>query len=508
MNPQHKVILIILDGWGIGKVKEADAIAKAKTPVFDHLWEEYPHATLTTFGGQVGLPEGQMGNSEVGHMNLGAGRVIYQDLVRINKAIVDKEFGNNPAILKLIYKNKSDGKPIHLLGLVSDGGVHSHIDHLIALVDFFYEMKCAPLYIHAFTDGRDTDPESGFGFIEKLSDSIKGKAEIASITGRYYAMDRDNRWNRIQLAYEGMVQGKGKHSDDLLKTIKERYASKEYDEFLKPIIHTKAGEPIAKINSGDSVLFFNFRTDRPRQLTAALTQEDFPIFGTKKLDLAFVTMTEYDKTFRGIDVIFHGDSLNNTLGEIVSKAGFQQVRIAESEKYPHITYFFNGGREIPFEGETREMLASPKVATYDLKPEMSAKEVCEKVCYHLEQNKAAFICVNFANADMVGHTGFFDVAVKAAEAVDQCLGKIVIQALSNEYQMVILADHGNADFMINEDGTPNTAHSMNPVPLIVLSELVDGLVDGKLADVAPLILDMLEIDVPAEIEPHHQIYTN
>lgn len=499
-----RVALLILDGWGHGPKPEVSAIAQANTPCMDSLYQRYPNAELVTFGEAVGLPEGQMGNSEVGHLNIGAGRVVYQELARINKAVRERELHTNPILLKALEYAKSNNKAVHFMGLVSDGGVHSHINHLLALCDIAQEQGIEHTYIHAFTDGRDCDPKSGYGFIKTTLEHIGSQnVKLASVIGRYYAMDRDKRWERVKLAYDLLVKGEGEQTKDVLATIQQRYAENETDEFLKPIVCTNAdGAPIATIQEGDLVLCFNFRTDRPREITTVLTQQDFPDFGMKKLQLYYVTMTNYDDTYQNVHILFDKDNLNNTLGEVLSDARKTQVRIAETEKYPHVTFFFSGGREAPFEGERRLMIPSPKVATYDLQPEMSAVGITDAIINDIKENEPDFICLNYANTDMVGHTGVFAAAVKAAETVDHCLSRLVPVALEHDYDLIIIADHGNSDYMINEDGTPNTAHTKNPVPIIYVSKSAAGaqVKDGKLADIAPTILTLLGMDLPKEMD--------
>ena len=490
-----------MDGWGLGKIKSSDAIQNAKTPFVSSLYSGFPNTTLVTCGEAVGLPEGQMGNSEVGHLNLGAGRIVYQELQRINVAIRDGEFRQNKVLLESIRYARENKKPLHLLGLVSDGGVHSHINHLMAITSLCRAEGLDRVYIHAFTDGRDTDPKSGLGFLKSLQQHLKSTVgSIASITGRYYAMDRDKRWERVKLAYDAMVKGLGKGTEDVLKVVEDSYREGVTDEFLKPIIHTVHGKPEAVISDGDVAICFNFRTDRCREITQVLTQEDHPDFDMHKLALHYTTMTEYDKTFRNVHIMFGNDNLVNTLGEVLAQHGLKQIRIAETEKYPHVTFFFNGGREVPFEGESRIMIPSPKVATYDLKPEMSAYEVTEAIVPEIQKKSASFICLNFANADMVGHTGVWNAVIKAVETVDSCVQKVVNAAIENGYAVFLTADHGNADFMINEDGSPNTAHSMNPVPLFVIdSEWKGRLKSGKLADIAPSILTLMQLPIPKEM---------
>jgi len=496
-----KVALIILDGWGIGDGSKADVIANSKTPFVDSLYKKYPHSTLRTSGENVGLPDGQMGNSEVGHINIGAGRVVYQDLVRIDKAIREGEFQKNKVLLDAFeYANKNN-KAVHLMGLVSDGGVHSHIRHLEALCDMATANKCKNVFIHAFMDGRDTDPHSGKGFLEQLTKHVSGgTAKIASVIGRYYAMDRDKRWERVKMAYDLMVNCTGKKSTDAIKAITESYADNVTDEFIKPIVITdSAGTPLTHIKEGDVVICFNFRTDRCREITHVLTQQDMPEQGMKTIPLYYVTMTIYDEKFHGVKVVYSKDDLKMTLGEVLSLKGKKQIRIAETEKYPHVTFFFSGGREDAFPGETRIMIPSPKVATYDLKPEMSAIEVTDAIVKELSKGEVDFVCLNFANADMVGHTGVYPAIVKAVETVDNCLQKVVEAGIKNGYSFIIIADHGNADFAINADGTPNTAHTTNPVPCIVIDTDCKKVNEGRLADLAPTILKIMGIEKPKEM---------
>jgi 2,3-bisphosphoglycerate-independent phosphoglycerate mutase len=497
-----KAMLIIMDGWGLGKVPSADAIQQANVPFVSSLYKKYPNATLVTCGEDVGLPSGQMGNSEVGHLNLGAGRVVYQELQRIQVAIRSGEFAQNEALLSSIRYAKSQGKPLHIIGLVSDGGVHSHIDHVKAIAGICKDQGWENLFVHAFTDGRDTDPKSGLGFLKDLDTHLsKTTGRIASVTGRYYAMDRDKRWERVKLAYDGLVKGIGLRTTDPLAAVAASYEENITDEFIKPIIRAGAdGHPITTIRQGDAVLCFNFRTDRCREITEVLTQTDMQEYGMNRLSLDYTTMTEYDKTFRNVKVIFRNDNLSMTLGEVLEKGGRKQIRIAETEKYPHVTFFFNGGREKPFEGEKRIMIPSPKVATYDIKPEMSAIELTEAIIPEIQQKTADFICLNYANADMVGHTGDFQAAIKAVETVDACVEKVVTAALENDYAIFLTADHGNADFMINEDGSPNTAHTLNPVPLFVIDRNWSGkVISGKLGDIAPSILKMMGLNIPPEM---------
>jgi len=497
-----KIILVIMDGWGLGKIKSSDAIQHANTPFVHSLYKKYPNSTLITCGESVGLPDGQMGNSEVGHLNIGAGRVVYQELQRINVAIREGSFMKNEVLLNSIRFAKEHKKPLHLMGLVSDGGVHSHINHLKAITDTCKKEGLAEVFIHAFTDGRDTDPKSGLGFIEDLEKHLKSSVgRIASISGRYYAMDRDKRWERVKLAYDVMVNGIGEKNTDACSVLKESYTKNITDEFIKPtFIIEKNQEPVALIKNDDVVICFNFRTDRCREITEVLTQRDIPESGMKKSSLHYTTMTEYDHHFKNVNVIFENDDLKNTLGEIISANGLKQIRIAETEKYPHVTFFFSGGREQPFEGEKRIMIPSPKVATYDLKPEMSAFEVTDAILPEIKNKSADFICLNFANADMVGHTGVWEAAIKAVETVDTCVEKVVTSALENGYTVFLTADHGNADYMINSDGSPNTAHTLNLVPLFIIDADWKGSIQpGKLGDIAPTILTMMQIKIPKEM---------
>lgn len=497
--PDKKLALIILDGWGLGPDYNADAIATANTPFFDKIMSEFPHNTLITFGEEVGLPDGQMGNSEVGHLNLGAGRVVYQELARINKAMREKELYTNPVLLKLIDRVKSARNTLHLIGLVSDGGVHSHINHLMGLCDLFHEFDLPRVSIHAFLDGRDCDPKSGAGFVKKLLQHIEGtNATLTSMIGRYYAMDRDKRWERIKKAYDLLTQGIGEYTSDPVTSLHQSYAKNITDEFIEPYLLNRDKDLLIK--NGDAVLFFNFRTDRPRQITEALTQKEFPDQQMSPLNLDYVTMTDYDSTYKNVQVLFKTDNLNNTLGEVMESNGKTQLRMAETEKYPHVTFFFNGGREVPFKGEDRIMVASPKVATYDLQPEMSAPELSEALLKNWDHKQQDFICLNFANTDMVGHTGVFSAGIKAAETVDACLQNIVNKGKSLGYEFIVLADHGNADCMINPDGSPNTAHTKNPVPVIYIGDRDVQLKHGKLGDVAPTILTLMGLEIPKEME--------
>ncbi|MGG5485692.1 2,3-bisphosphoglycerate-independent phosphoglycerate mutase [Gaetbulibacter sp. PBL-D1] len=499
-----KVILMILDGWGTSPDPKVSAIDNAKTPYIDSLYHNYSHASLRTDGLHVGLPEGQMGNSEVGHMNLGAGRIVYQDLVKINLAVKDKTLGKEAALVNAFNYAKSNNKPIHFLGLVSDGGVHSHINHLFGLIDAAQEFGVQQSYVHAFTDGRDVDPKSGYGFITSLLSHIKNtNTQLATVTGRYYAMDRDKRWERVKLAYDAIVNGIGETSTNILKSIDNSYDNNVTDEFIKPIINLDTNnEPVAKIKEGDVVVFFNFRTDRGRQLTEALSQKDFHEQNMHKLDLHYVTMTNYDDSFKGINVVFDKDNLTETLGEILEKNHKTQIRMAETEKYPHVTFFFSGGRETPFEGETRILRNSPKVATYDLKPEMSAYELRDALIPELDKGEVDFVCLNFANGDMVGHTGVMEAAIQACEAVDKCVEDVITTALKNNYTTLLIADHGNCETMINPDGSPNTSHTTNPVPIILIDNDKTKIKDGILGDVAPTILKLMGVEQPKAMTQH------
>jgi len=493
-----KVILIILDGWGISPNPEVSAIAKAHTPFIDSLYTKYPNATLRTDGLHVGLPDGQMGNSEVGHMNLGAGRIVYQDLAKINLAVEKEELANEQVLKDAFNYAKQNNKNVHFLGLVSDGGVHSHINHIKGLVKAA-DSSGVQSFVHAFTDGRDVDPQSGMDFISDLQDFLPNyNCQLASIIGRYYAMDRDKRWERIKLAYDLIVKGIGTKATNAKRAIQDSYDEEITDEFIKPIIMVEDNEqPIATLKEEDVVVFFNFRTDRGRQLTQALSQEDFHEYNMHKLDLHYVTMTNYDDTYKNVNIIYPKEDLTQTLGEVLEKDNKKQIRIAETEKYPHVTFFFSGGREKEFKGEIRLMCPSPKVATYDLQPEMSAQDITEAILPEIEKQEADFICLNFANTDMVGHTGVFEAAVKAAEKVDECTEKIVSTALENNYTGIIIADHGNSETMINEDGSPNTAHTTNPVPLILVDKDIKNIKSGILANIAPTILDLIGIEKPA-----------
>ncbi len=511
MKATKRLILMILDGWGHGKIKEADAIQQAKTPFVDSLYENYPHAELLTFGEEVGLPEGQMGNSEVGHLNIGAGRIVFQELLRINNIIRDDVLKENETLVQAIKYAKEHQKAVHLMGLVSDGGVHSHIQHLIALCHIFDDAGIEDIFIHAFLDGRDTDPEGGLGYLQTLDAGIfDTRAQLATVIGRYYAMDRDKRWERIKKAYDLLVHGKGKGVEDLVEGVDKAYEEGITDEFMEALFKVdEQGEPTATIGEGDVVLCFNFRTDRCRQITEVLTQSDMPDQGMKTIPLHYVTMTNYDDSFEGVHILFEKENVKETLGEVIANAGKTQIRIAETEKYPHVTFFFSGGREVPFEGEKRIMIPSPKVATYDLKPSMSARELTTAILPEIIAQSADFICLNFANTDMVGHTGVFEAAIEAAETVDDCTRQIVEQAQEKDYTILLIADHGNADMMINPDGSPNTAHSTNLVPVILVSKEANlKLQDGKLADIAPTILDLMEMDIPTSMDGKSLKITN
>lgn len=492
---------MILDGWGLGTDPNVSAIAKAKTPFIDSLFQKYPHSKLEASGLAVGLPEGQMGNSEVGHMNIGAGRVVYQDLVKINLAVANGELAANPVLINAFAKAKSENKNVHLIGLLSDGGVHSHIQHAKGLCSIAQKMGVPNFYVHVFTDGRDTDPRSGKQFTADLQASLVGtNGKIASVVGRYFAMDRDKRWERVKLAYDLVVKGQGTSTTNVVEAIQQSYDEGVTDEFIKPIVVTEGGKPVATVKPGDVVICFNFRTDRGRQITMALTQQDFPDQGMAKLPLHYITMANYDDTFKNVEVLFDKDNLNNTIGEVLARAGKRQIRIAETEKYPHVTFFFSGGREAAFEGESRILCPSPKVATYDLKPEMSALDIRDKVIAELDKQSADFICLNFANPDMVGHTGDFNAAVKACETVDACNAAVTEAALKNGYTVVVIADHGNADIMVNADGSPNTAHTTNLVPCIWVDNAFRGVIkNGKLGDLAPTMLNWMGITPPDEM---------
>jgi 2,3-bisphosphoglycerate-independent phosphoglycerate mutase len=501
VEKHKKIALIILDGWGYGRNDESNAIVAAHTPFFDSLISNYPHSKLEASGTAVGLPAGQMGNSEVGHMNLGAGRVVYQELGRIHKAVEDNELPGNPVLKEAFEYAKQSGKKVHLIGLVSDGGVHSHIKHVKGLCDATKVYGLDKVFIHAFSDGRDTDPKSGLGFITDLEEYIEGSnIKVASVIGRYYAMDRDNRWERVKLAYDLMINGEGEPTTSVTQSIKESYLKDVTDEFIKPIVQVDAaGKPLAVIEEGDVVICFNFRTDRGREITIALTQKAFPEYNMHPLNLHYITMTPYDETFKNVKVVFDKDDLTETLGEILQEARKNQIRIAETEKYPHVTFFFSGGREKEFANEKRLLVPSPKVATYDLQPEMSAEGIRDAIIPELKSGWADFIALNFANTDMVGHTGVFSAVVKAAETADACTKAVVETGIANGYSFIIIADHGNADYMVNEDGSPNTAHTTNLVPCIIIDSDVKQVKDGKLGDIAPTVLHLLGVAIPEKM---------
>ncbi len=495
---EKRVLLMILDGWGIAADKKVSAIDKANTPVYDGLLRKYANSKLEASGLAVGLPEGQMGNSEVGHMNIGAGRVVYQDLVKINKALEENTLKDNEVLQKALAKAKASNRKVHLMGLVSDGGVHSHTNHLKELMSICADEGIENVFIHAFTDGRDTDPKGGQAYLQEVLDHAKETTgHLATVCGRYFAMDRDKRWERVKKAYDCLVKGVGEPSHHMIESLKKAYSEGTTDEFIEPIVNAEVD---SKIQQGDVVICFNFRTDRGRQITQVLTQEDFPDHDMSKLALTYVTMTNYDPTFKGVEVIFDKDNLENTLGEVLEKYKRKQIRIAETEKYPHVTFFFSGGREDEFEGERRILCPSPKVATYDLQPEMSARDIQDAIIPEIESKSADFICLNFANPDMVGHTGDFDAAIKACETVDACAGAVLDAALANDYTSIVIADHGNSDMMVNADGSPNTAHTTNLVPCILVDrELNPKMADGKLGDLAPTILKLMGIQPPKEM---------
>ena len=495
---------MILDGWGIGNHTKSDAIFSTHPEYITRLTETYPHAQLRTDGENVGLPDGQMGNSEVGHLNIGAGRVVYQDLVKINRACKDGSILENPEIVAAFEYAKSKGANVHFMGLVSDGGVHSSIEHLFKLCDISKHYGIENTFVHCFMDGRDTDPKSGKGFIEELEKHMAASTgRIASIIGRYYAMDRDKRWERVKVAYDCLVNGVGEKAEDMVAAMQKSYDEGVTDEFVKPIVHVDGnGEAIGTIKPNDMVIFFNYRNDRARELTVVLTQQDMPEQGMHTMPLYYCCMTPYDASFKGLHILFDKENVKNTIGEWVSSLGLAQLRIAETEKYAHVTFFLNGGREDKFGNEERILVASPKVATYDLQPEMSAYEVADKLVAALDMQKYDFICLNFANGDMVGHTGVYDAIVKAVKAVDACVSKVVESAKANGYEVVMIADHGNADHAINADGTPNTAHSLNPVPIVVVSERVKSVENGILADVAPTVLKLMGVEQPADMTGH------
>lgn len=488
-----KVILMILDGWGKSPDPKVSAIDNAYTPYIDSLYQTYPHATLRTDGLNVGLPEGQMGNSEVGHMNLGAGRVIYQELTRINLAVQNNTLKDEQVLVDAFKYAKTNGRKVHFLGLLSDGGVHSHINHLKGLLTAANDNGLENVYVHAFTDGRDVDPKAGVSYVKNLQEHMfKTTGKIATVTGRYYAMDRDNRWERVKLAYDVIANGVGEPTNNIVASLETNYANGITDEFIKPLIAQESG----LVKENDVVIFFNFRTDRGRELTNMLSQNDFPEYDTKRLKLYYVTMTNYDDSFKGIKVVFNKDNLTETIGEVLANAGKKQIRIAETEKYPHVTFFFSGGREEPFIGESRIIRNSPKVATYDLKPEMSAYELTDALVDDLKKQKADFVCLNFANGDMVGHTGIMEAAIKACEAVDVCVKKVIETGLDNGYSTLLIADHGNCETMINPDGSPHTAHTTNPVPIILIDKDLKGIKNGVLGDIAPTILKMIGVVQP------------
>ena len=490
----QKILLMILDGWGNAPDPKVSALDQAKTPYIDSLYEDYSFNSLRTDGEHVGLPKGQMGNSEVGHMNLGAGRIVYQDLARINVAVEKNELRNKKVLTDSFQFAKKQGKKVHLLGLLSDGGVHSHINHLTGLIDLIEDYEISEVYLHAFTDGRDVDPQSGKRFVNQIEEKLKGKhTKLATLIGRYYAMDRDRRWERVKLAYDLLIHSKGSPSTDFEKSLQESYNEGITDEFIKPLIKENIS---SKIEQGDVVIFFNFRTDRGRELTQALSQQPFPEYDMEPLDLYYITLTNYDDSFKRVKVVFDKENLQDTLGEVLSKAGKTQVRIAETEKYPHVTFFFNGGREVPFDGEERILCPSPKVATYDLKPEMSAFEIRDAIVERIENDPPDFICLNFANPDMVGHTGDLQAAIKACEAVDQCAADVLNAAFKQDYTSLIIADHGNCETMINPDGSQNTAHTTNPVPIILVDPEKKKINSGVLGDIAPTLLDLMDVKQP------------
>ena len=503
----NKVLLMILDGWGIGNHTKSDVIYSTNPQFINNLTASYPHAELRTDGENVGLPEGQMGNSEVGHLNIGAGRVVYQDLVKINRACRDNSILNNPEVVAAFEYAKANGVNVHFMGLTSDGGVHSSLDHLFKLCDISKHYGIENTYIHCFMDGRDTDPKSGKGFIEALENHLKGSVgTIASIIGRYYAMDRDKRWERVKVAYDQLVEGVGEKATDMVAAMQKSYDEGVTDEFVLPIVRVdENGNAVGTIKPNDMVIFFNYRNDRAREITVALTQQDMPEHGMHTMPLYYCCMTPYDASFTGLHILFDKENVNNTIGEVVSNLGLSQLRIAETEKYAHVTFFLNGGREAEFAGESRILVASPKVATYDLQPEMSAYEVADKLVVALGEQKYDFICLNFANGDMVGHTGIYEAIEKAVKAVDSCVEKVVTAAKENGYEVVMIADHGNADNAINADGTPNTAHSLNPVPVVVVSDRVVKVENGILADVAPTVLELMGVEQPKEMTGHSLI---
>ncbi len=502
MSEVKRTLLMILDGWGIGDKSKSDVIYSTHPAFIDHLWNTYPHSQLLTSGEDVGLPDGQMGNSEVGHLNIGAGRVLYQDLVKINKAIRENKLKDNKQLVKAFTYAKENNKPVHLIGLIGPGGVHALSLHMVALAQIATDMGLDKIFIHGLTDGRDTDPRSGYGFVEEdLKQLAVTKAKFATLVGRYFGMDRDNNWNRVKLAYDMLTKSVGQKSKDLLATIQDSYDAGVTDEFIQPIVMTdELDQPIATIQEGDVVICFNYRTDRLREMTIAFTQENHPEQEMYTMPLQWYTMTNYKSSFKNIEVIFEKDNVYNTLGEVVSKAGLKQIRIAETEKYAHVTFFFSGGRESEFDGERRILVPSPKVATYDLQPEMSAPIVKDAIVEALNQKSADFVCLNFANGDMVGHTGVYTAIQAAVKAVDQCVKEVVEAARTNGYDVLVIADHGNADFAVNDDGSANTAHSLNPVPCIWVTDRKDAVIqNGILADVAPTILTIMGLEVPPEM---------
>jgi len=504
-------MLVILDGWGHGPKRKADAIAQAKVPFVNSLYQKYPNSELITYGEEVGLPEGQMGNSEVGHLNIGAGRVVYQELARINKSIRERTLHQNEMLLNALRAAKANNKSVHLMGLVSDGGVHSHINHLKAMCDIATEVGCEKVFIHAFMDGRDTSPNGGKNYLKEVLEHTHNQpVKLASVVGRYYAMDRDKRWERIKLAYDVLVNGEGESTNDVLSLIEKRYSTGETDEFIKPISLTENGQAVAKIKNGDLLICFNFRTDRPREISEVLTQNDMPDFGMKKLDLHYLTMTRYNDSYKNIEVLFQKEDLENTLGEILAKAGKTQIRLAETEKYPHVTFFFSGGREKEFSGESRIVIPSPKVATYDLQPEMSAAEVTNAILEKIDTDQPDFICLNYANADMVGHTGDFEAAKIAAQTVSEQLNRLIDKSLEFDYDAIVIADHGNSDYMINEDGSAHTAHTLSPVPCFYISKnpVSTSIKNGKLGDIAPTLLYLMGIDAPKEMTGENLLEIN
>ena len=496
-----KVALIILDGWGFGDKSKSDAIYNANTPFFDSCLNKYPNSTLKTYGEHVGLPEGQMGNSEVGHLNIGAGRIVYQDFSKINNAVTDNSISENATLIAAFNHAKQNNVSVHFMGLVSDGGIHSHQNHLYKLCELASENQVNDVFVHAFTDGRDCDPKSGKGQLEQLEQKLSNSTgELVSVIGRYYAMDRDNRWERVKEAYDMLLEGKGGNTKDISASMAASYHNNVTDEFIKPIVKVDDdNNAIGRIKANDVVICFNYRTDRCREITIALTQKELTDEGMKTIPLHYVTMTNYNANFKNVHVIYDKDNIKNTIGEVLANENKKQIRIAETEKYPHVTFFFSGGRELEFDGEKRLMANSPKVATYDLQPEMSAEEVTQKILPEIESQSADFICLNFANTDMVGHTGIYSAITTAAEKVDNCTERIVKSGIENGYSFIIIADHGNADFAINADGSPNTAHSINPVPCILIDKDYDTIKEGKLADIAPTVLKLLAVTIPSEM---------